>query len=144
MNTIIKFRGPFWFLSNFSEALVLYDGIFYPTVEHAYQASKSTDKTYRLLISENDNPVFAKRLGKTCKLRTEWDEKFKLAVMKDLLIQKFKDKRMRILLMKTMGSKISHVNNHGDTFWGIYKGKGEDHLGRLLMEIREDIDEGKL
>jgi predicted NAD-dependent protein-ADP-ribosyltransferase YbiA (DUF1768 family) len=30
-------------------------------------------------------------------------------------------------------------NTWGDTFWGICKGQGENHLGRLLMQIRDEL-----
>jgi len=45
MFTINTFRGKYRFLSNFYYAEVNYEGIRYPTVEHAYQAAKtlSTD-----------------------------------------------------------------------------------------------------
>ncbi len=30
-------------------------------------------------------------------------------------------------------------NTWRDTFWGIYEGKGENNLGKLLMKIREEL-----
>lgn len=28
-----------------------------------------------------------------------------------------------------------------DTFWGICRGEGENHLGKLIMEVRKEIME---
>ena len=37
---ITRFHGEYRFLSNFYPVKVEYDGVQYPTVEHAYQAAK--------------------------------------------------------------------------------------------------------
>ena len=39
---INSFVGPCRFLSNFYPSEITYEGITYPTVEHAFQASKTT------------------------------------------------------------------------------------------------------
>jgi len=39
---IDSFKGDFRFLSNFYPVNVDYEGIMYPTVEHAYVAAKNT------------------------------------------------------------------------------------------------------
>lgn len=33
---INKFEGKYYFLSNFSQSTIVYEGITYPTVEHAF------------------------------------------------------------------------------------------------------------
>ena len=38
-----EFRGTKYFLSNFYECKIKYEGIEYPSVENAYQASKTND-----------------------------------------------------------------------------------------------------
>ena len=45
MSDIVEFKGEHRWLSNFSDAKVSYDGVEYPTVEHAYQASKPLTRT---------------------------------------------------------------------------------------------------
>ena len=41
MCVINRFDGEFAFLSNFWECEVEFDGIVFPSVEHAYQAAKT-------------------------------------------------------------------------------------------------------
>ena len=42
---IDKFSGKYAFLSNFFPAEVVLEGEKYPTVEHAFQAAKTTNKS---------------------------------------------------------------------------------------------------
>lgn len=50
---IDRFDGTkYRFLSNFWPAIVFYDGLEYPTTEHAYQAAKTLDWEKRI---ENRN-----------------------------------------------------------------------------------------
>src|SRR6185369_8674281 len=44
---ILEFQGDNRFLSNFFPAEVIYEGITYPTAEHAYQAAKTLDPEQR-------------------------------------------------------------------------------------------------
>lgn len=49
-DAIRGFFGPWRFLSNFHYHSVEFDGQFYPTNEHAYQAAKFNDLEYRRSI----------------------------------------------------------------------------------------------
>ena len=40
LESINSFSGAYAFLSNFEPAPIYYDGLSYPTVEHAFQAAK--------------------------------------------------------------------------------------------------------
>jgi len=51
------------FLSNFHDAPILLDGIWYPTSEHAYQASKFNATSSRKYIAGLSTPGKAKRAG---------------------------------------------------------------------------------
>ena len=50
---ILSFDGEFAFLSNFSPSLLEYEGLTYPTLEHAFQAAKSLDPARRIEIAES-------------------------------------------------------------------------------------------
>lgn len=71
----------------------------------------------------------------------EWDTK-KKSVMADLLRQKFDPKinpENYDKLMATGNKHLEEMNWWNDVFWGTDKdGKGENNLGKLLMEIREE------
>lgn len=140
---ILGFRGEFAFLSNFFESNIIYEGICYPTVEHAFQAAKSTDDTERQKIADCGNPSQAKKLGRRVQLRVDW-EQVKLGIMRELLILKFANPVLREKLLATGKLEIIELNNWGDCYWGAIQLKsgqrvGENHLGKLLTEIRAEI-----
>lgn len=89
---ILEFRGRYSFLSNFYYAAVEYENAVYPTVEHAFQAAKTRDKDGRERIYHASSPGAAKTLGRTVKLRVDW-ESVKIGIMRDLLRSKFDDKK---------------------------------------------------
>lgn len=130
------FRGDRWFLSNFYPASVMLDGVEYQTVEAAYQAAKTTSMSHRAEIRAARTPGEAKRLGRTVPMRADWSAR-KLAVMEALLRQKFADPALRMRLRAIPG-EIVEENTWRDTWWGVCRGVGENHLGRLLMQIRDD------
>jgi ribA/ribD-fused uncharacterized protein len=110
------------------------------TVEHAYQAAKSMDPQVRRKIQGAGSPGEAKRLGRNVILRSDWDE-IKLSVMEDLLRQKFGSKNigMSAMLLRTGTLELIEGNTWGDVYWGVCNGKGENHLGKLLMKIRQEL-----
>lgn len=141
MNTITEFQGKHRFLSNFWPASVILGGIEYPTVEHAYQAAKSIDPDYRKRVLACERPGKAKRLSRSVTLRSDW-ESVKVDVMFDLVKQKFtRHEHLKNLLFDTGNSMLIEGNKWGDTFWGVCRGQGQNHLGKILMTIRKEIKE---
>ena len=138
MTAITSFHGEFRFLSNFSPAVVLFDGDVYDTVEHAYQAAKTVDREQRARIRAALTPGIAKRLGRRVTMRPDWDT-VKLGVMEDLLRQKFTRTAYTPALLRTGGRDLIEGNTWGDRFWGVCNGSGLNHLGELLMKIRDEL-----
>jgi len=58
-------------------------------------------------------------------------------VMYDLVLQKFQYANLRKLLLDTGGQYIQEGNTWGDRFWGVCNGIGENHLGYILMKVRD-------
>jgi len=140
LTPITSFRGPYFFLSNFYPSPVSLEGIDYPTAEHAYQASKSALKEAREKIAECATPAEAKALGRHIHLRKDWSETAALQAMKEVLLTKFKQNPViGQRLLCTSPSRLIERNTWGDTFWGEYQGRGDNHLGKLLMEVRSEI-----
>lgn len=141
--TIHLFKGEYAFLSNFStwDGLIFYRNDLYPTVEHAYQAAKTTIPEEREAIRNAPTPGQAKRLGRKCTLRLDWED-IKLVVMEQLLRIKFLNVKLAEQLIATGDEELIEGNHWGDAFWGRVQnghGPGENHLGRLLMKIRADL-----
>ena len=139
MNAITSFTGQYRFLSNFYPAVVTLDGIECPTVEHAYQAAKTIYQHERATIIAAPTPGAAKRAGRRCTKREDWDE-VKLQAMLTLLRKKFAHPALMEKLLATGDAELIEGNTWGDTYWGRCNGVGENHLGRLLMQVRAEIN----
>ena len=59
--------------------------------------------------------------------------------MKELLRQKFLIPELGQMLLETGNSPLEETNSWGDTYWGVCKGVGKNMLGKLLMEVRNEI-----
>lgn len=133
---INNLRGSF--LSNFYESSIELDGIVYRNAEAAYQAMKSNDNLVRVKFI-NLNGANAKALGKRIELRKDWNN-IKLDIMYKIIKNKFtQNPTLTKLLVDTNDKVIIEGNTWGDTYWGMCKGKGENHLGKILMKVREEI-----
>lgn len=141
-DTIRKFSGEHAFLSNFYGSPLYLDRKLYPTVEHAYQASKTLDEDGRNAIRLAVSPSYAKRLGNTIPLRSDWED-VKLNCMLSLLRKKFRIFALQRELLKTGDRLLVEGNQWGDRFWGVCNGKGKNHLGKLLMQVRDEIRSAK-
>ena len=135
---ITKFRDKYFFLSNMYPEMVYINGEMYPSAEHAFQAMKSLDKDVRLAMSVCPSAEEAKRSGRKINLRCDW-EQVKVSVMKDILRAKFSDPELAQKLRDTGDEELIEGNTWGDTFWGVCRGKGQNVLGTLLMEVRREI-----
>ena len=144
MNKINKFRGKYAFLSNFYPCIVEYDGWAYPSVEHAFQAAKSLDMEVRKGFRVCPSSADAKKLGRKVKLRPDWND-VKLSIMKSLVRDKFNrniaDVDLTQKLLDTGDCYLEEGNNHRDTFWGTVNGEGRNELGRILMEVRDELQQ---
>lgn len=139
MNKIDCFDGEYAFLSNFYDSPIERDGIVYPTNEHFFQAMKTLNPEEHRKIAAAATPGKAKRLGRQVKLRPDWEE-VKLQIMKEGLILKFFcNKDLAKKLIATGNAELVEGNTWNDKFWGVCDGVGENNLGKLLMEIREDL-----
>jgi len=126
--------------------------IRYPTVEHAYQASKTNNLAHKRTIAESlTTPkqwegVAAIRAFRSLKAAPDFDfnPKFfdnQLQIMEALLQEKFKIKKFRKELLNTKNIPIIDLSPTGrDTYWGVSpEGYGKNHLGKLMEKIRREI-----
>ena len=138
---IDSFSGIYGFLSNFYPTTVIFDGQMYPTVEHAFQAAKTLDVKQREHVQVAHTPGEAKRRGRRVTLREDW-EKIKVEVMEELVTQKFTHHNaLREKSIATEDAEIVEGNTWGDTFWGQVNGEGQNHLGKILMRVRNTLRE---
>lgn len=137
---IDSFSGEYRFLSNFYQAEVEFEGMMYPSTEHAYQAAKTLDLKSRAMF-QGGTAGQAKRLGQVIILRDDWtNDSVKISVMYAVLLDKFtRHQDLRKQLIATSPNELIEGNTWNDTFWGVCGGKGKNHLGKLLMSIRQEI-----
>lgn len=135
---IENFKEDYFFLSNFFPCPIPYEGITYQSSEAAYQAAKCLDPQDRLQF-QYLSAGKAKHLGQRVMLRPDWEE-VKQEVMWNILMIKFcQVPQMARLLLQTGDEELREENNWGDRYWGTVKGEGENHLGLMLMSLREII-----
>ena len=143
---IKMFSGEWSKFSNFTPVIIHFEGLKYPSVEHAFVAAKSLDLNFRKTISElaETKAGLAKSLGRKCVLRSDWDI-IKIATMKHFLSQKFSYDEFKTLLLSTGDVNITEGNYWHDNFWGNCFCKkcenkpGQNILGNLLMKIRKEL-----
>jgi ribA/ribD-fused uncharacterized protein len=142
--SIGRFSDQFSFLSNFYDSVLEYEGVKYPTVEHAFQAAKTQDSETRHQIAKMQSPSEAKAAGNRNGILKDFDpigwELRKDKVMEELLRIKFQNPDLKNLLAQTGNAKLIEGNTWGDTYWGVdlETGEGANKLGVILEGIRSE------
>lgn len=136
-----RVKDEYGCFSNFSPHPLVIDGSFYYTSEHYFQSEKFEDFTYQQSIRAAKSPMIAARMGrnKEMPLREDWEES-KCEIMKKALWAKvMQHSDVREALIGTGRSEIvEHTKN--DSFWADGgDGSGKNMLGKLLMELRDEL-----
>jgi ribA/ribD-fused uncharacterized protein len=147
MEPITSFKDSNSFLSNFHPCEVHFEGMIFGSSEHAFQAAKTTDIEERHGIQDCSTPGQAKRAGRRVTLRPDWDA-IKLDVMREIVRDKFKrNPDLWERLAQTENAELVEGNHWHDDFWGVCSCegcshvKGQNNLGKILMEIRAELCE---
>ena len=113
-----------------------FEGVRFANSEQAMMYFKSDDSAYRRKVLKTPDPGSVKRLGRTVKLRPDWD-RVKYGIVVRILTAKFgQNESLKALLLSTGERKIHE--DCEDRWWGggpNYPG-GRDLLGKALMETR--------
>ena len=123
---------------------------WFHTVENAYQAEKviyCLDMSYEerreaVRKFQTLTPNQAKRAGRKLSQRSDFDhalwQENSIQLMTTLVQYKFRNNPGLMILLKEIDEEIVEDNTWGDTFWGRCNGVGENHLGRILMRVRDE------
>jgi ribA/ribD-fused uncharacterized protein len=144
---INSFSGEHAFLSNFYQHRICFDGLVFPSVEHAFQAAKTLDRTEKMKIADAPTAATAKRLGrKVVVLRPSWDVYWRYSIMETLLAIKFSDTAIGDLLIATEPHGLIEGNTWHDQVWGDCRcgaGRclptGMNLLGWMLVRQRDKL-----
>lgn len=134
---IDSFDGKYRWLSNFWLSPVTMGKWVFPSTENAYQAAKYPKEQRSIFV--NISPGESKRAGNAIERPGDWDIR-KFEVMRSVLKKKFQHGTYNsILLMDTGVEEIIEGNTWGDVCWGVCDGIGENRLGKMIMEIRDEL-----
>jgi conserved hypothetical protein, ribA/ribD-fused len=131
---------PYWGLSNFSPPGFETNGVYWPTVEHYFQAQKFLDAEGQERIRRAITPKQARELGqsRSFKLRPGWDG-MREEIMLSALRLKFSQPDASALLLST-GDRMLVESSPFDYFWASGQdGSGQNRLGHLLMRVRREL-----
>ncbi|WP_434047762.1 NADAR family protein [Sorangium cellulosum] len=142
--TVIHFYragDAYGFFSNFSRHPVTLKGKVWPTSEHYFQAQKFPDTHHEEEIRNAPGPGEAARMGRqrSRPLRPDW-EQVKDDIMREVVRAKFTqhEELKRALLDTGDAELVEHTTN--DAYWADGgDGSGVNMLGKILMEIREEL-----
>jgi len=140
----IKFykpKDPYGCFSNFSRHPIVLDDDTWKTTEHYFQAQKYINTPRYNEIRDAETPRIAADLGRdrSIPLRSDWED-IKDSVMKKCVLQK-------VLCFSFIKEKLLNTGDEEivedspiDYYWGCGKdGSGKNRLGKILMEIRDEI-----
>lgn len=132
------------YLSLYYKAPFTLDGFEWSTVMHYMSGAKflTSDPEYAEVIRTTENSAMAKSKGKnkSHKIDEDWDE---LVALKRALEAKFEqNEKLAEKLIETDFEKTFEFESPKDTFYGIgLDGKGDNHFGKLLTDIRNELCE---
>lgn len=111
----------------------------YLSSEAAFQAYKCKDIENRQQFTKVSAEE-SKRLGRKVELRSDWD-RVKLDVMRRVVRAKFEQHpNLTQYLLDTGDADLIEGNTWHDVYWGVdlKTGEGENHLGKILMALRQE------
>lgn len=136
---------PHGCLSNLFRREIEFEGVIYPTAEHAYQAGKARRPEVRDWLMAAPSPAL---LAMAAHGLYHWDvapgwSKTKFDRMRAILREKFTQHQDLNELLLSTGDKrlveMPRTDNPTNRLWGEVNGQGKNMLGNLLMEIREEL-----
>jgi len=136
---------PYGAFSNLYRRAFEFEGTMYPTAEHAYQAGKARKPEVRAWLLSAPSPAL---LAMAAHGLYYWDimpgwSTTKFDRMKRILRAKYtQHEDLRDLLLATGTSRLvetATVDSPVNRLWGEVNGVGQNKLGVLLMEVRDEL-----
>lgn len=137
------YNREFFCLDNFSSFGFTYYGIYYQTVEHAYQSLKFKDVAPEIeeKIIHCYSAYEAQKIAheNSDKQIQNWDE-IKVFVMENLLRAKLDQNPYVVKKLLLTKNYLICEDSPKDSFWGIGINRdGQNQLGKLWMKLRDEL-----
>lgn len=133
---------PYGVFSNLYRRPIIFEGVEFPTAEHAYQAGKARKEAVRDWILSAPTPSLVAMAAHglyTWDITPNWS-KLKFERMREVLKAKYtQHDDLKFLLLSTGEKRLvesCRTDNLVNRTWGEVNGKGKNMLGVLLMEVR--------
>lgn len=136
---IAYFDGKYEFLSPAYPATFQWHGIMWPNAETAFQAASCRDES-RMEEFVGLSAQKARNRAAKIGLKEGWDS-MQVTAMEEIQHAKFEQNPELLQKLKATGNAVLVYGGKANTFWGknLYMDKGENHLGQILMKIREQM-----
>lgn len=137
------FMNGWYVFDNFAPFQVSWRGKLYPTSEHAYQAAHffetNPELSERIRLAKSPREASDMANENAHLEDPDWQSK-KLEIMREIVRTKLEQHPyVRQILMESGDRPIVEMND-ADEFWGWGKTHdGQNHLGKIWMELREQI-----
>ena len=165
MKTIKNFRGYYSFLSNFSNNKIKFKNYIFENSESVFQVQKFDYNDQLLRAFSLLNPSDAKKYGRAkvlflnnttgelasnkrpyywedyteFRMTPDWNDRKIEAMYNSVRLKFTQNPEIKEKLIKTEGYYLEEGNTWGDRFWGTVNGEGENNLGIILMQIRDEF-----
>lgn len=146
---VMKFFDPLYFykayktgktvgFSNFSCHSVKTELGLFSTSEAAYHAYKDVENKEYIQNQLNcKSPILSRILSKNIIPDKDWDDK-KYNIMKNIVEKKFEQNQNILDNLLCTGLRIIIKTSKYNDYWGIgIEGKGNNYMGKILMDIRK-------
>ena len=134
-------EGELGYLANYSNYGFTVDGVYYPTAEHFYQASKFDNPEIIQKILSCKTAREAASVGRDRNnKRIDHFKDIKLDKMYQAVYEKFQQNPdIRKKLIETGDEEIREMTDQ-ESYWGVGPQlDGENHMGEILMRVREEL-----
>ncbi|TFY59978.1 hypothetical protein EVJ58_g5434 [Rhodofomes roseus] len=134
---------PLYEFTNFAPCGIDWDGYWYPTAEHLFQAHKFMTTRPDLVRRIRNLPSARAALEEAGRLRrlqrSDWFD-VNVGIMEAILEAKFtQHPELRRMLLSTGDGELIE-NSPVDSFWGCGEdGEGRNELGKALMRLRNKL-----
>lgn len=140
------YEREYYVFSNFSAFAIMWKGNFCLTSEHAYHTEKFEDEDLKEAIRKTMSAHDSQKLSHEHRdrYRKDWNE-VKLGIMKEILREKVRQHPYILKKLIESGDRELIEDSWRDDFWGWGPNKdGANHLGKLWMEVRDEVKSGKI